>query len=234
MELPVLKKMTLTEQIMRQISAQITNGALKTGERLPTERELAQKMGVSRSRVREALRALSLIGLISIKPGGGSFVREQTVLVPEETITWVYHQEINNVEDVYAARELIETAVYVACFRNRTPEIVENLRRLVNVIIEASSTDISNSDFYQLLVDIDMYAGQSCGNSVFTKLMQTIILLRKELSLKILDSAINRENSASGRNRIISIFENGDDRLLEKALKAFYRNSQKTINPFTS
>ena len=72
-----LNKVTLTEQVMQQLAAKIISGELKPGEKLPPERELSQMLEVSRSRIREALRALSLIGFVTIKPGGGTFVGNQ-------------------------------------------------------------------------------------------------------------------------------------------------------------
>lgn len=79
MEITPVKKVTITEQIMEQLATQIIDGKLAAGEQLPTERELAVVFNVTRSRVREALRALSLIGMIVIKPGEGTFVSDNKV-----------------------------------------------------------------------------------------------------------------------------------------------------------
>ena len=78
-----IKKVTLTEQIMQQIASQIISGQLKPGEKLPTERAFAEMFEVNRGRIREALRALSLIGLVNIKPGEGSFVSSNKDLISE-------------------------------------------------------------------------------------------------------------------------------------------------------
>lgn len=65
------------EEVAGQLRALISSGRLKTGDRLPTERELATAFGVARNTVREALRALELAGLIELRKGstGGAFVR---------------------------------------------------------------------------------------------------------------------------------------------------------------
>lgn len=116
MECEPLKKVTLTEQIMEQIAGMITSGQLKPGDKLPNERDLAELFGVTRSRIREALRALSLVGMLTIKPGDGSFVSEEGTKVPEETVMWMYYQEMNKHDEIYAARNLIETEVYLTCY----------------------------------------------------------------------------------------------------------------------
>ena len=127
MEYEPLKKVTLTEQVMERLAGMITSGQLKPGDKLPNERDLAELFGVTRSRVREALRALSLVGMLTIKPGDGSFVSEEGAKIPEETVMWMYYQEMHRHDEIYAARSLIATAVYLTCFDNRTPEILARL-----------------------------------------------------------------------------------------------------------
>jgi DNA-binding FadR family transcriptional regulator len=62
------------EQIAATLEAEIRSGALGAGDRLPSERDLAQRLGVSRATIREALGALHLAGLVETRQGAGSFV----------------------------------------------------------------------------------------------------------------------------------------------------------------
>ena len=185
MEIKPIKKVTLTEQIMQQIASQIISGQLKPGEKLPTERAFAEMFEVNRGRIREALRALSLIGLVNIKPGEGSFVSSNKDRISEESVLWTYHEDVHNYEEIYAARQLIETEVYLTCYKNRTEEIIEALDTFSTKLFAIDIEEISTSDFYDIISDIDSYVGSHCGNSIYDKLMQTLILLRKESALKI-------------------------------------------------
>lgn len=81
-----LKKITLTEQITGQISGMITSGWLRPGNKLPDERDLAELFGVTRSRIREASKALSLVRMLTIKPEDDSFVSEEGVKAPRKTV----------------------------------------------------------------------------------------------------------------------------------------------------
>ena len=74
-----IKSTRIYEEIVRQVKAMIAEGRLKSGDRLPPERDLAEKFVVSRTSVREALRALESLGLVEIRPGEGTFVREVSV-----------------------------------------------------------------------------------------------------------------------------------------------------------
>ena len=67
------------EQIVRQIQAAIRDNALVEGDRLPTERELAETFGVSRSVVREAIKVLSAQGMVESRQGSGLYVRNRPI-----------------------------------------------------------------------------------------------------------------------------------------------------------
>src|SRR3972149_1337530 len=86
MEILPVRSTRIYEEIVRQIKALITEGKLRSGDQLPPERELAAEFKVSRTSVREALRTLESIGLIQIRPGGGTFVRDVSVASLMETL----------------------------------------------------------------------------------------------------------------------------------------------------
>jgi len=229
MEITPVKKVTITEQIMEQLATQIIDGKLAAGEQLPTERELAVVFNVTRSRVREALRALSLIGMIVIKPGEGTFVSDNKVLIPDKTITWIYHKELNNVEDIYAARQLIETDIYLSCFDRANRKIVAQMRKLINEIAADGWRKISSVEFLENLNNLDLYVGSECGNGIYFKLMQTLVLLRTESSIKILNSSAARKSAIMHREKIVCAFEEESRDLLEQRLNEFFEDSLKSI-----
>jgi len=78
-ELGPIKSTRIYEEIVRQVKQLIAEGRLKSGDQLPPERDLAEKFVVSRTSVREALRALESLGFVEIRPGEGTFVREMSV-----------------------------------------------------------------------------------------------------------------------------------------------------------
>ncbi|MCI1958056.1 MAG: GntR family transcriptional regulator [Clostridia bacterium] len=229
MEIKPLKKVTLTEQVMEQIANMVTSGSLKPGDKLPNEREMAQSFHVTRSRVREALRALSLIGMIEIKPGDGSFVSKENK-IPKEVVTWIYRSEINKHDEVYAARNLIETEVYLTCFDNKTDEVLEQINNYVKILLEIDIAETSAEDFCQLISEIDLYIGDNCGNSVYAKLMQILVLIRKESSLKVLSLESSKSSAILYRTRILNSFNQDKRAVLEKQLHDFFKSSIKEIS----
>jgi DNA-binding FadR family transcriptional regulator len=230
MEVNALKKSTLSEQIMEQIASKIVSGELSAGEKLPTERDFAAMFNVTRNRVREALRALSLIGMIVIKPGGGSFVANSDSSIPSETVSWMYHKELENVDDIYDARKLIESEVYLSFFDNLDNNKLDECKNLFSKISSVKVRKISAEEFLQLLTDMDLYIGSNCGNGVYTKLMQTIILLRKDSAIKILNVPGSMKSAIKSREKIVQAMENGDREELVIRLEEFYRDSLENLH----
>ena len=222
LEFDSLNRTTLTEQVMQQLASKIIAGELVAGQRLPPERELAELLQVSRSRVREALRALSLVGLVTIRPGGGTYVCDRIDQMPKNSIMWLFRQQAVRYSELYEARKMIEPAVYTACFHNKTDEIVAGICEHADRITRANTDDVSGEYFNQLLDDEDVYVGMNCGNSVFYKLMQTIILLRHEACIHICESPYNRRTSVEKRNSIAQAFKNDDSKALKRELNDFY------------
>lgn len=227
LQFETLNKVTLTEQVMQQLASKIISGELKPGQRLPAERDLSEMLQVSRSRVREALRAMSLIGLVSIKPGGGTYVGNRIDQMPAETIIWLFRQQVSNYSEIYEARRLIETAVYDACFLHRTDEIVSNIRKYVTRLSQAYSNGVPAEEFNQILEEEDIYVGKNCGNEVFYKLMQTIVLLRRDSATQICESPYNRKTSVEKRRNVAAAFECGDHKQFLKAINTFFDESVK-------
>ena len=72
----LIKRTNLSEEVSRQLLSMIGSGRYKPGDRLPSEPELAKKMGVSRTAIREGIKALAGINMLSIVPGRGTFINE--------------------------------------------------------------------------------------------------------------------------------------------------------------
>ncbi|VXB35451.1 FadR/GntR family transcriptional regulator [Aeromicrobium sp. 9AM] len=101
--------MALTDEAISKIKTMILDGRLKPGDRLPREADLAEQLGISRGSLREAVRALSMIRILDVRRGDGTYV---TSLEPElllETLTFVidFHQD-SDVLDLFEVRRALE------------------------------------------------------------------------------------------------------------------------------
>ncbi|MEH7222790.1 GntR family transcriptional regulator [Bacillus sp. JJ1566] len=220
-----IKRVTLTEQILEQVASWITSNELKPGDKLPNERLLAEEFQVNRGRIRESLRALALIGMITIKPGEGSFVSGKESMLPAETILWMYHNEVNNLEEVYAARKLIESEVYIEAAERMTED---EIKVLDEIMVDLKKTPKNDKDeFQRLLDDFDLYMGSCSGNKIYNKLMQTIVHLRNQSMLKILNVPGAQENSLNSRIKLIKAIKERNHEKVREAIELNFSGAKK-------
>jgi len=117
--------------IMRQIRNLISSGALRSGDRLPAERELAERFGVGRGHVREALRKLEFYGVLHTFPQSGTVVASLGVAALEGLISNLLDLDRDDVESLMETRGILELhAAQLACERADADEIAEIGRAL--------------------------------------------------------------------------------------------------------
>ena len=155
-----------------QILNLIAEGRLKPGDRLPSERELVRQLEVSRTSVREALRALEAKGIIEVRPGSGSFIRGsgQEEAAPN-WVPWLlaHRQEIMQLVEL---REALETrAAYLAATR-ASQEQIEVMKNAIDRMSEAIENDDAD-----LTVQADKAFHESvakaCGNELMAYLLNS-------------------------------------------------------------
>ena len=126
-----VKSTRIYEEIVRQVKQLIAEGQLKSGDRLPPERDLAEKFMVSRTSVREALRALQSRGLIEIRAGEGAFVRDVSVETLIEPLALVILPHREAVGELFEARRLLEPAIAALAARRATREEIQEMERIL-------------------------------------------------------------------------------------------------------
>jgi len=121
----------VSEQVVAQLLGMVRVGNLKAGDRLPSERDLAQSFGVSRPTIREAVRALAVLGILKTRHGGGIYVsalRAEELLGP---LQFFLSLEETAVDSLYDARQLIEGGIAARAAAAATPADVAALRELI-------------------------------------------------------------------------------------------------------
>src|SRR3989475_331886 len=131
-ELEPIKSTRIYEEIVRQVKQLIGEGKLKSGDRLPPERDLAEKFMVSRTSVREALRALQSRGLIDIRAGEGAFIRDISVDTLIEPLALVILPHREAVGELFEARRLLEPAIAALAARRATREELGEMERILD------------------------------------------------------------------------------------------------------
>lgn len=159
MKPPLKTKPRAFEEICERIRAQLASGKLKPGDKLPPERELSERLKVSRAALREALRTLEIAGVIMLRKGvkGGAFVQAGDPANMTRVIQDLVHLGAISLGDLTEARLLIQSGVVRLACERATAEDIEAIGRNIERTAEMSRLGQADerraaiAEFYRLL-----------------------------------------------------------------------------------
>ena len=133
------QRLSLTQQCVESMKQHIVRGALQPGDRLPTEHEWVEQLGVSRLVVREALQTLAGIGLIDVRQGRGAFLRDGAQVSIFEQLTFGLDLRQLSYSDVFEARAMLDLAVLELCMLRADTTLLDELEALIEQMRLADS-----------------------------------------------------------------------------------------------
>lgn len=159
------------EKIMKQIQGLITSGQLKPGDRLPPERKLAEKLGVGRSHVREAIRKLEFYGILKTMPQAGTMVAGIGITALEGLITDVLKLENTDFASLVETRVMLEEQSAQLAAERRTEQNLANIRHALETYeteVNAGGRAVEEDLMFHLAI------AEASQNSVLKSLMLII------------------------------------------------------------
>jgi GntR family transcriptional regulator, transcriptional repressor for pyruvate dehydrogenase complex len=216
---PLPEKRTFKE-IAEQIRRSIYANTLKTGDKLPSERELAKQFNVGRISVREALRMLEQAGLIFIKQGssGGAYVKEaDTSVITESVYDLIWRTDIG-LDDLTEARLAVENLILQNAFDKITGNDIKVLGECIEELEKIVQGKISRDKLnHHELSKFHLVLARATKNPVFEILLKILgNVTIKVLDLKLTDMERIRKHLASHK----AIYQAIKSHDLDKAIKA--------------
>ncbi|MFG2448180.1 FadR/GntR family transcriptional regulator [Streptomyces sp. M41(2017)] len=160
--------MAVTDEAIEKIKAMIVSGALRPGDRLPKESELAADLGLSRNSLREAVRALSLIRILDVRQGDGTYVTSLDPQLLLEALSFVvdFHRDDTVLEFLAVRRILEPAATAMAATLIGEAELDALADQLAKLGPEPSVEEL-------VAADLDFHRGivRASGNSVLCSLL---------------------------------------------------------------
>ena len=163
--------MALTDEAIGKIKTMITSGALRPGDRLPREADLAAELGLSRSSLREAVRALSLVNILDVRRGDGTYVTSLQPPLLLEALSFIvdFHRDGSVLEFLQVRRVLEAEATALAAERITDAEIGELRELLDSLGSEPAVEDLVAAD-----VEFHRRITAASGNSVLCSLLESL------------------------------------------------------------
>lgn len=166
------------ERIAAQIEQRILNGELRSGDRLPTERELSEQFQASRTAVREAMKSLAQKGLIDMRPGRGTIVIDGTSQAVQHSLSLVLKLgQTDRTVNLVEVREILEPEIAALAAARATEEDILALRAAVAMMDSnmhnAAAFIAADNDFHQTLA-------KATQNVIILTLVNSIVALLSE------------------------------------------------------
>jgi len=175
---------TPVDKIIRQIRSLITSGQLSPGDKLPPERKLAERLGVSRSQVRDAIRKLEFYGILRTMPQSGTVVAGMGITALEGLITDVLKIQERDFTSLVETRFILETnTAHLAAERRDADDIIAIQNALNNYEkqVKAGNPAVEEDLLFHLKI------AEASKNSVLNSLMLVIVpdIINKFVELDI-------------------------------------------------
>ena len=227
MEFKEITPVRLYESVIEQIMDLVKNKKLKPGDKLPPERELAEKLSISRNSLREAFRVLESRGLIKSKPGGGRFIREIRENGHNNTENIILSLEKSSILELLEAREIFEVKIAEIAAQRATLEDIEIIEEALNKMnqneeLKDDKKTESDTEFHLAI------AGAS-HNFVFVNIMKLHLDLLKETREKTWQIPGRREKQYQEHRAIFQAIKEHNSKKAEEAILKHLRNIREIV-----
>ena len=209
-DLKKIKKATMAELIIDQILQMIEEGKFVPGQKLPSEKELAEILSVSRPTLREAMRSLMTMGLIEIRCGDGTYLNDSVKLISEHFKNTHLLNRFS-VNELIDTRLLLEPQLAMLAAKNATPEDLETLEKAYARI--ANSMDVSPLEFHSTDLEFHLAIASCSKNRFMTEMLRAIEDLLVMMNLSTDVSHNIRIQSITSSRKIVDAIKAGDGEL---------------------
>ena len=216
-----ISRQSVAEMVAKRILEMVTSRALKPGDQLPPERELAEMLDVSRPSVREALRGLAILGVVNVRQGGGAFISQLDAEALLGPIRFFLSLEDLNLSELYDARSLIEGDVARRAAQNMTGAEIDALEALLDAQPETISDPrafrVADLRFHEAI-----WAG--CGNAFLNRICESLNSLGLEFRRRASENPKVLEQSLRDHRRLFEALKARDPSAAAQAAEEHMRN----------
>ena len=213
-----VKTSRLYQQIVQQVEASILKGQLKPGDQLPAERDLAQRFGVSRTAVREAVKTLREKGLVEAYSGRGTFVTDGTSQAIRQSLDLMIRiNQQDGWANLVELRLVLEPEIAGVAASRIDEQLMSTMRETVAIM----DRSLREPDaFVEADLDFHLALAEAVGNPLILSLLDSIVGLLREQRSRIFNIAGGPERGQFHHKRILAAIEQRDQEAAREAMRA--------------
>ncbi len=217
-----ISKNTVASQVINQITDLIRSGKLQPGDRLPSERDMAEQLGVSRPPLREALRVLEYVGVTETHYGEGIYVKSAEFPL-ESSPLFSRIIDTYTLEDMIEMRKIVETAAVRLAVERAGDDDIDQLQ----AIHERSLASLDDVDaFVETDFSFHRAIAETTGNTMLFNTVDTMRKLISEFNRELLQSREYRKTVCRHHEAILNRI---GDRNAQKASQAMERHLDNVV-----
>lgn len=184
MDFKPVKQKRIADEIVSQLKRALLSGRFKPGERMPTERELTEKFGVSRVVVREAIRELEIKGLVKILqgPAGGAYVTDLSFDHLNNAFLDLFYYNKLSVSELIQARVLIECEIVRLATLNVD---ADSEQRLQEALAAETGDDVTLRELISNRLQVHYILAEMSSNRVLQAVVSSLYRLTAEMILEV-------------------------------------------------
>lgn len=221
----------ISQEVANQILDVIARRELQPGDRLPGERRLVSELGVSRTSVREGLRALEAIGAIEVRAGVGAFVKDPVSEIVDGVLSAPVLIDRDTLFQLYNLRAIIEVGAIALAAVEATDDDLQQMRSHVLAMEEA----YARNDLQAMVqADIDLHHAilVATGNDILIQLMENVADLLIDMRGVSLNIKSGVTQTIAGHRAILQALESRDPVAARKAMEAHLESVRSKFDGF--
>jgi GntR family transcriptional repressor for pyruvate dehydrogenase complex len=220
-----IRRNKVYEEVARQIERLILK-KLRPGDKLPSERELAEMLGVSRSSIRDAIRSLELVGLVEPRQGAGTVVREVSTASFINPLANVLVHKRQLVSELLDFRKMLEPPLAARAATHASPEEIaemeEILQRQDEKLRQAEAAIEEDTEFHYSVA-------MASENSVVLKLLDVLMDLLRDTRERSLQVEGRPQKSLAGHRRILAAIKRRDAEAAKAAMRRHIEDVEEIV-----
>jgi len=217
----IVQSSRLYEQIVDQIEQSVQKGDLKPGDQLPAERELAEQFGVSRTAVREAVKALREKGLVEAYPGKGTFITSGSSNPMRQSLDRMMRSaQVDATSSLVEVREILEPEIAALAAVRATEENLNSLREAV-AVMDAAKRD--PDAYIEADLDFHLELAEAAANPLILSLIDSIVGVLREQRMRIFEVDGGPDRGQYHHKKILEAVEHQDAPGAREAMRAHLR-----------
>jgi GntR family transcriptional regulator, transcriptional repressor for pyruvate dehydrogenase complex len=224
-EFEIIRRDKVYEGVAKQIERLILK-KLKPGDKLPSERELAESLRVSRSSIRDAIRSLELMGMVEPRQGAGTIVKEISSESLVNPLANVIKRKEELIGELLDFRKMLEPQLAARAATRVSPDEITEMEEILNrqeQKLQAGETGVGEDSEFHYAVAL------ASGNSVVLKVLDTLMDLLRGSRERSLQAEGRGRYSLAGHRRILAAIKKHDSEAAKTAMRRHIEEVEEIV-----